>query len=140
MNYSNLLSTEIPNRDIKEILEAINFINEKLPELVTLTQEELAALPKMGVDTINFVTENLKEAQNKPAIVPENVDVDEITKDVELIKAIFKILDPLKNLEKKLEDSALLAGSEAYLPSISIYNAMKADVFRRKHEQKKVRT
>ena len=72
LNYSNLLSTAIPDRDIKEILDAINFINEKLPELVTLTREELAALPKMGVDTINFVTENLKETQDNPAIVPKN--------------------------------------------------------------------
>lgn len=138
MNYSNLLSTAIPDRDIKEILDAINFINEKLPELVTLTREELAALPKMGADTINFVTENLKEAQDNPAIVPKNVDVNEIKKDVELIKAIFKILNPLKNLEKKLEDSALLAGSEAYLPSIAIYNAMKADLLKRNHPRKKV--
>lgn len=135
MNYSNLLSTTIPDEDIKEILKSINFINEKLPELVTLTQEELAALPKMGINTIDFVTENLKEAEKNPDLVPKNVAIDEIRKDVELIKAIFKIMDPLKNLEKKLEDSALLAGSEAYLPSIAIYNAMKADGLRRKRKR-----
>ena len=139
MNYSNLLSTTIPDEDIKEILKSINFINEKLPELVTLTQEELAALPKMGINTIDFVTENLKEAEKNPDLVPKNVAIDEIRKDVELIKAIFKIMDPLKNLEKKLEDSALLAGSEAYLPSIAIYNAMKADGLRRKHKRNKIK-
>ncbi len=107
--------------------------------MVTLTQEELAALPKMGINTIDFVTENLKEAEKNPDLVPKNVAIDEIRKDVELIKAIFKIMDPLKNLEKKLEDSALLAGSEAYLPSIAIYNAMKADGLRRKHKRNKIK-
>lgn len=138
MNYSNLISAKIPDKDINEILDAINFINEKLPELVTLSQEEVTALPKMGKNTIDFVTENLKEAETHPNLIPVNIDVDEIKKDVELIEAIFKIMDPLKKLEKKLEDSALLAGSEAYLPSIAIYNAMKADTILKRHKRNKV--
>jgi hypothetical protein len=35
-------------------------------------------------------------------------------------------------------DSALLAGSEAYLPSIAIYNAIKADGILKKHRRSKV--
>ncbi|MCK5105351.1 MAG: hypothetical protein KAQ62_11920 [Cyclobacteriaceae bacterium] len=138
MDYPNLISTTIPDKCIDEINEAIIFINKKLPDLVTLSQEELTTLPKMGRNTINFVLENLKEAESYPEIVPKNVDIDEIRKDVELIKAIFKILEPLKKLEKRLEDCALLAGSEAYLPSIAIYNAIKADAIRRKYKRDKV--
>ena len=135
MDYTNLISSSIPDKDIKDIIDAINFINNKLPDLVTLSREELASLPKMADHTIDFVLENLKVAEKKPELIPQNVEIDEIKKDVELIKAIYKILNPLKNLEKKLEHSALLAGSEAYLPSIAIYNAMKADAIRRKHHQ-----
>ena len=139
MNYPNLLSTSIPSRDIKEILDAVNFINEKLPDLVMLDQDELNALPKTGESTIQFVLENLEQAEKKPELVPGGVDLEEIKKDVELIRSIYKILKPLKTLEKKLEDSALLAGSEAYLPSISIYNAMKADAIRQRQKQVKVK-
>ena len=64
--------------------------------------------------------------------------LEEIKKDVNLILAIYKILDPLKKLEKKLEDSALLAGSEAYLPSIAIYNSIKAEALRKRHVPQKV--
>lgn len=138
MTYPNLISTTIPDKELKEIIDAIKFINEKLPDLVTLTKEELAALPKMGGNTVNFVLENLKEAETNPQLIPHNVEIDEIIKDVELIKAIHKILNPLKKLERKLEDSALLAGSEAYLPSLAIYNAMKADAIRRKQKRSKV--
>lgn len=140
MTYSNLISTTIPDKEIKEILDAINFISDKLPDLVTLSKEELAALPKMGGNPVDFVLENLKEAENNPDLVPNNVDIDEIIKDVDLIKSIQKILDPLKKLERKLEDSALLAGSEAYLPSIAIYNAMKANAIMKKNKRKKVST
>ena len=138
MEYTNLLSTAIPNKDIKDIIEAINFINKKLPDLVTLTSEERASLPKMGINTIDFVLEHLEEAENNPKLIPKNVDIGEIAKDVELIKSIYKILNPLKSLEKKLMDSALLAGSEAYLPSIAIYNAIKADGILKKHRRSKV--
>ena len=139
MNYSNLISTSIPEKDLSEILSAINFINHKLPELVTLSDEEATALPKMSKNTIEFVLENLKEAETHPELVPEDIEIEEVKKDVELIKCIQKILGPLKNLERKLEDSALVAGSEAYLPSIAIYNAMKADAIRRKHRKEKIK-
>lgn len=138
MTYSNLISTAIPDREIKEIIDAINTINEKLPDLIVLTKEEIVALPKMGEHTVDFVLENLKQAENNPDLVPDNVEIDEIIMDVELIKSIQKILHPLKKLERKLTDSALLAGSEAYLPSIAIYNAMKADAIRRKQKRSKV--
>jgi len=134
MHYPNLLSTSIPQKDIKEIMDAIAFINEKLPDLITLNSEELDALPKTGSHTIDFVLDNLKAAENNLDVVPEGVDLEEIKKDVKLIHSIYKILNPLKQLEKKLEHSALLAGSEAYLPSIAIYNAIKADAIRKRHE------
>jgi hypothetical protein len=92
----------------------------------------------MGTNTIDFVLEHLEEAENNPKLVPKNVDINEIEKDVKLIRAINKILNPLKSLEKKLMDSALLAGSEAYLPSIAIYNAIKADGILKKHRRSKV--
>jgi hypothetical protein len=139
MQYPNVLSTSIPPKDLQEIMDAIDFINQKLPDLITLNSEELNALPKTGSDTIDFVLENLKEAEKNLEVVPKGVDLAEIKKDVKLILAIYKILDPLKKLEKKLEHSALLAGSEAYLPSIAIYNAIKADALRKRHDRQIVR-
>ena len=139
MNYPNLLSTTIPNKDLKEILDAINFIDNKLSDLVTLSHEEHDALPKTGADVINFVLDNLKDAEHNLETIPKNVDLDEIKKDVKLIHSIYKILNPLKQLEKKLEDSAMLAGSEAYLPSIAIYNALKAEDIKKRHAHDKVR-
>jgi len=138
MHYPNLLSTTVSKKDLTEITDAIKFIDHKLSDLITLDKEELDALPKTGTETINFVLENLKEAESNPELVPADVDIDEIRKDVKLIHSIYKILNPLKKLEKKLEHSALLAGSEAYLPSIAIYNAIKADAVRKRHDVHKV--
>jgi hypothetical protein len=54
-NYNNKISVSIEEKDLKEILDAINFIDEKLSELVTLSKEEAMALPRMQEDTILFV-------------------------------------------------------------------------------------
>lgn len=139
MEYPNQISTQINNKVLNEIIEAIKFINKKLPNLVTLSKEEQCALPKMQENTVDFVLGTLKEARRHPELVPKNVDMDEIVKDVELIKSIDKILKPLRSLMKKLEDSRTLASSEAYLPSIAIYNASKiADILatRQKHHHR----
>ncbi len=136
MKYDNLISTSISSEDLNEILKAIEFINDKLPDLVSLSEEELASLPKMRHNTIEFVCECLNYAEKNPEIVPDNVDIPEIKKDVELIKQILDILDPLMDLVKKLEDSALLAGSEAYLPSMAIYNATQANKIRKRNLKK----
>lgn len=137
MKYSNLISTSIPEEDLKEIRDAIQFIDKKMPELVTLTREEKASLPKMKSNTIDFVHECLKMAKENPEIVPKNVNIPEIVKDVELVEAAHKILEPLRGLMKRIEDSILLAESEAYLPSLAIYNAARLNNIERKRKEKK---
>lgn len=125
MNFSNLISTRISKETIDEINDLIVQINEKLPGLITLTPEQRDALPQVGEDTFPFVFDVLKKAKENPELAPPAIDLEEIEKDAELIKAIKEIMTPLKQLVKKLEDSELLAGSEAYVPSLFLHNAMK---------------
>lgn len=137
MVYPNLISTVISESDLREILDAIDFISKKLPGIEDISKEEMAALPKMERNTIDFVLENLKEAESHPELIPKDIDVAEIEKDAELINTIYKVIDPLKKIVKKLEETALVAGSEAYLPSIAIYNAMKANAILKRHKDHK---
>ena len=125
MHYSNLISTSISQKEIDEILAAIERINKLLPHLITLSNEEKASLPKVSFSNIDFVNEVLDMAEDNPEQVPESINIREIRRDIELIESITKILRPLKQLEKKLEDSALLAGSEAYIPSLAIFNSVR---------------
>lgn len=138
MKYTNQISATISQKDLKEIIEAIGFIDEKLSDLVSLSEEELSALPKMEKNTFSFVLENLKLAESNKELVPEDVNLGELKKDVELVNAIQKIYTPIKVLSKKLNDSAILASSEAYLPSLAIYNAIKADQIRNKNKSGRV--
>lgn len=136
--YSNLISTSISQEQINEILAAIDRINAKLPTLVTLSNEELSSLPKVSYKNIDFIHEVLDFADTYPELVPPDIDVQEIRKDVKLIESLTKILIPIKKLVKKLEDSAILAGSEAYIPSLAIYNSVKAGTARSRSTQMRV--
>ena len=124
--YSNLISTSISEEQINEITRAIDRINAQLPTLVSLSSEEISSLPKVSYKNIDFIHEVLDFADTYPDLVPPHIDVQEIRKDLRLIESLSKILKPMKKLVKKLEDSTLLAGSEAYIPSLAIYNSVKA--------------
>ncbi len=125
MVYSNKVSTTITKNELKEILKAIELIDQKLPGLVTLSKEEIAALPRMNAHTETFVNECLKYARQYPNFIPDDIDVTEIKKDVMLIKSLLQINEVLTKLKQKIEDNILLASSEAYLPCIGIYNSIK---------------
>ena len=133
--YSNFISSTISQDQINEIIAAIDRINAKLPTLVSLTNEELSSLPKVSMKNIDFIHEVLDFADTYPDLVPSHIDVQEIRKDLRLIESISKILKPMKQLVKKLEDCALLAGSEAYIPSLAIYNSVIAGTTRSRTHQ-----
>ncbi len=134
MEYPNFISTSISRKDLDEILSAIGYIKDKLPDLLSLSDLEPYTMFKTKTDLVDFVHQNLKYAEKNPELVPHDVDINEMQKDVELIKSIDKILTPLKQLVQKLEDSKIIASNEAYLPSIAIYNAIKAHDIKEKHK------
>jgi hypothetical protein len=124
--YSNQISTTISKADLKEILNAIAFIDDKLSNLVNLSEEEIASLPRGKCSTIAFVRECLNYAGKYPDYIPSDIEVKEIRKDVELVESLLAIMEPLQKVMKKLDDSALLASSEAYIPSLIIHNTVKS--------------
>lgn len=128
--YSNLISTSISKEQINEIISAIDRINAQLPTLVSLSREELSSLPKVSYENVELIHEALNFADTYPELIPPDIDVQEIRKDLMLIESLSRILKPMKQLVKKLEDSTLLAGSEAYIPSLAIYNSVKAGISR----------
>ena len=125
MIYKNLISTEIPEKSIKEILQAISHIESLLPQLVELTREDRLSLHPLNEGGIAFINKALKIAIKNPEVLPPEIDLVEFKKDVDLIHSLEKILMPLKKIVHKLEDSRLLAGDEAYIPALTIFNTVE---------------
>ena len=121
----NQISITISEEAVANINKAIATINENLPDLINLTVDDRHQLPKMGDKTIAFVNKSFEYASQNPNIVPSFLDLTEFAKDTAVVTSLKRILMPLEQLNEKLSDTNLLAGSEAYMAALVFYNAVK---------------
>ena len=122
---TNRVSATLSTTDLLDISNAIATINSKLPFLINLTYEERKSLPKLGDKTLAFVTKSLELANQRPDILPGNLSVAEFGKDVTLYTQLYSVIQSLTLLMEKLEDTQVIAGSEAYSAALIVYQTAK---------------
>jgi hypothetical protein len=91
---------------------------------ISLTAEDRQEFHKMGPKSVSFVSSAVQHAQQNPKFVPGFVDVPELAKDVDAVVLLNQLLNLVAPLCKQLEDTILLAGSEAYSAALSFYKAV----------------
>lgn len=119
------ISATLTQEDRITIADAIQTIQKRLPFLVDLVSEERSALPRMGSKTRSFVTNALEVARRNPDFLPRSFDVDEMRKDLELFDDLNGLLMSLTQLQDMVDDTCVLAGSEAYMAALTVYNYAK---------------
>jgi len=122
---TNKISHELQPSDIQEVIAMINKISEKLPFLIDLTTEEKQLLPRLGDKTQKFVDKTYELAKQQSDFLPRSFSVEEMGKDLKLNSELYSILTALNLLTKKVEDTYIETGSEAYDSALVIYNAAK---------------
>ncbi len=126
MAQPNLVSFNIPEADLAEIKASINVLTTKLlPHLKTLLPEERMELPKMGNKTISFVQKTVEHCEENPDLVPNFLDVAELTKDLRAVEALRVLYQPLLHITDSLSDTMILAGSEAFSGALMFYSSIK---------------
>lgn len=122
----NRVHIEIAPDDLTALQEAIGVLNTTLgPMLKTLDVQERRTLPKMGDGTEPFVTKTIEYAKTNAQFLPPFVSVDEMEVDFKSVEDLQTVLRPMKQLVAGLEDTIMLAGSEAYVSALSYYNSVK---------------
>ncbi len=122
----NRIHLKISETDHQAIQDALKVLNDKLlPQLKTLDARERQALPKMGDSTEPFVEKTIDYAKSNPQFLPPYVKVDEMEVDFHAVQTLNNIIRPLRQLLSGLEDTLMLAGSEAYVAALSYYNSVK---------------
>jgi hypothetical protein len=126
MNSQNRVSVVFSDEDVKEILKALDVLNQKLlPRLIKVDANERRILPKMGDKTVAFVTKANEFAINNPSLVPQFIDVNETEKDINLVRLLRTIAGPIDTISDMLNDTMLVAGSEAYCSTLAFYSSVK---------------
>jgi secreted Zn-dependent insulinase-like peptidase len=127
MGKENLVSLNITPADMQEIRSAITTLELKLlPYLLEISNQEKKELPKMKDKTVAFVTKATEHAEQNPQLVPPFISVEELRKDLEAVETLRKVLNPLEKICKSVDDTMLVAGSEAYKSALAFYNSVKA--------------
>ncbi|MCB9070711.1 MAG: hypothetical protein R3C41_11070 [Calditrichia bacterium] len=126
MAFENRVSIEIAAEDKLAIEDALNTLKTKLlPYLHSLTAQDRRELPKMNDGTSPFVQKSLEYAQANTSLLPAFVDLNELKKDVDAVTELTQFLRKVEELQHLLDDTVVLAGSEAYQASLAFYNSVK---------------
>lgn len=117
----------IPAETLAAINTNVTAINTALDHvlLFNLTADERKALRVMGDKSIAFVQKSLEYAENNPALLPPYLDLAEAKKDFALAHDLNGILQQINTLQRAVEDTLMVAGSEAYDAALIFYNSVK---------------
>jgi len=126
MALENRVSIQITPEDQQAIEGALDTLKTKLqPYLHSLTPKDRKELPKMNDRSVAFVNKSLEYAESNTALVPAFVDVAELRKDLEAVENLTQFRRQVEEIFTLLDDTVMLAGSEAYVASLAFYNSVK---------------
>jgi hypothetical protein len=95
------------------------------PYLLALTAAERRELPKMGEKTIGFVEKAYDFARQNPDLVPPYLGVDAFGVDFADAHGLWTLLNTVQQLEEAIDDTEMIAGSEAYQAALVFYKSVK---------------
>ena len=127
MSQENLISTEIPAQTIADILNQLTAVNNSLASILifNLTGQDRKELYKLGDKSQAFVEKSLEYASTNPTLVPTYLDLPEGKKDLKLFQDLSTILKQVSTLQRAVEDTMMVAGSEAYDAALVFYASVK---------------
>ncbi len=95
------------------------------PYLLALTPEQRQILPKMKDKTVSFVSKALEYANANSQFAPAYLDVKSLADDINTVSELTPVKNPLASLSMQLNDTVMIAGSEAYVAALTFYNSVK---------------
>jgi hypothetical protein len=122
---NDLIKGELSADQQNAVMGLIGQIQNLLPFLIDLNADERRALPKLGDKSRAFVDQGLVLAVQNPGILPRSFDLDEYQRDVTLVRQLEPLVLALGQLQGRLEDTFLAAGSDAYSQTLLVYQAAK---------------
>jgi hypothetical protein len=119
--------TPVPPEVLAQAQSYLNTLNALLaPYLLPLTPDERHDLPKMGDKTLSFVEKSKDYAHQYPQLCPSYLDIAAFDADMADATGLRTVHITARQLSDNIDDTVLVAGSEAYQSALVFYNAVKA--------------
>jgi hypothetical protein len=117
-NRLNVTATAV---QVSSAKNAIQTVAANLPFLIGLTSEERITLPAIDINNKAFTEDAINAGLNNSTLIPSYVSVPNMQTDLTLFTQLDEVIMVTKQLLEKLEDTQLLAGSEAYASALTLY-------------------
>lgn len=121
----NRVSSQITKASVDQILASIAAIQAALPFLIGLDPSERKTMLKAGDRSQAFIRKALEVGQRIADHLPRSTSLDEMSKDLALMDAIYPIMIALSELSEKLSDTYAVLNSEAYASALVVYRHAK---------------
>lgn len=118
---NNRLNITATAAQITAVKTALQTIATNLPFLIGLTIDERITLPAINVNNKAFTEDAINAAVNNATLIPSYVNVPNMQNDLTLFIQLDELILLVKQLLERLEDTQLLAGSEAYTNALAVY-------------------
>ena len=123
---NNRIDTVMTAAQITDVKNAINTINTSISFSVSLTPAERSSLPKISVANKSFTEDAINALANNAALFPSYLDVKLMQNDFNLYQQLDELATMLRQTLERIEDTRILAGSEAYVAALSVYKLVGA--------------
>ena len=123
---NNRIDTVISDADLAKVNTALNDIESTLSFLIGLTVEERVQLPKINVVNKSFTQDAINAVVNNSAMLPAYLDKTAMEKDMDLYLQLDKLAIRIRQLLEKIDDTQMLAGSEAFVAALTAYKLFAA--------------
>jgi hypothetical protein len=95
------------------------------PYLVNLTPEERRSLPKLGNKSLSFGEKAFEYAEANPELYPAFLNLEDFKIDMQDATGLRVLGITAQQISQGIEDTVMLAGSEAYHQALLFYGNVK---------------
>ena len=118
---NNRISAVLEPDNLKKVLLLLEDAANIMPFLIGINSEERMRLPKIDGSNRLFVQDAIKVMKQNSSLMPTFVNIEELEKDFTLYEQLDTVLSFVNQLQEKLRDTQILAGSEAYSTALVAY-------------------
>jgi hypothetical protein len=123
---SNRVSVTLTDQQLSDVRTAFKTITGLMPFLTGLTPEERQAIPKINDSNKTFTEDAIVSAVNNADLLPGYFSSAEMQNDLTLYKQLDEFSLLASQLSEKIDDTRMIAGSEAYINALTMYRLMEA--------------
>ncbi|WP_026969341.1 hypothetical protein [Algoriphagus terrigena] len=126
MSTDNLVSVDIPDGEIAQVLAALTTASDILMKyLIALTPEQRANMLKLGDASVAFASKAMEYLKSSPTFLPATVSAVEMEKDWKVFNQLMPVIHLLDKLYSGVSDTSMEAGSELYKNCLLYYTGAK---------------